>query len=467
MKFYLSIIFFSFLFFSCNYKSSEKAIKQEYLISITFSNFPNKTVYLTDFYGDKNNIIDSARTDNKGNLTFVFNIKKRHKGMYRLLIYDKIYFDFLFDNEDVSFSTTFPFLADSTKVILSEENEVFFDFEKTEKEYNQKVELLLPLIYYYPKSDPFYSILEKKIVLLQKERANKIQEIITNFPNTLLSRIVKAQKRPIIDTKTDEQIQKRQFRIHFLDQFDFSDTILLHTNVFTNKAIKYLTLYTNKQSNREQQQQDFITAIDTLLKKASINQKVYEQILDYLMRGFEEVHFEKVLQHISTNYSIETSCENKARKTTLQKRLENYNNLITGRLAPEIIMKDLNGKSLILSKTSSDYSLIIFWASWCPYCKELMPEINKIQQQKKNKTLQLIAISIDTNLVAWKNAIEKEKLLGAQCCDGKGWASKPVDDYAIYATPTMYLLNRKNIIISKPISANELWVVLRKEKIIN
>lgn len=466
MRIIFSGIFLFFFFLSCNQKTTEKSLKAEYIVSISFSNFPNKTVYLADFYGDKNNIIDSAKTDSKGKLEFIFAIKKRPIGMYRILVYDNIYFDFLFDNEDISFSTAFPFLADSTKVILSEENNVFFDFEKSEKEYNQKAELLAPLIYYYPKSDPFYSLIEKKFALLQTERKKNIQEIITSFPNTLLCRIIKTQKRPIIDTKLDEQTQKKQFRIHFFDNLDFSDTVLLRTNVFTNKTIKYLTLFTNKQNSREQQQEAFILATDTILRKAFINQKVYEQILDYLMRGFEEYHFEKVLKHISSNYSIETSCENKARKTTLQKRLENYNNLGVGHAAPEINMKDLNGKNVLLSQTSSDYFLVVFWASWCPYCKELMPEINKIQKQNKNKMLKIIAISIDTSIVAWKNEIKKDHLIGTQSCDGKGWGSKPVDDYAIYATPTMYLLNSKKIILSKPTSANELYLSLKKEKII-
>ena len=47
----------------------------------------------------------------------------------------------------------------------------------------------------------------------------------------------------------------------------------------------------------------------------------------------------------------------------------------------------------------------------------------------------------------------------------KGFMGKPADDYNIYATPTMFLLDREKKIIAKPISMRELEQVLRDQKL--
>jgi hypothetical protein len=43
----------------------------------------------------------------------------------------------------------------------------------------------------------------------------------------------------------------------------------------------------------------------------------------------------------------------------------------------------------------------------------------------------------------------------------KGWESRAVMDYYIYATPTMFLLNKDRKIIGKPLTVDELKGLLK------
>lgn len=55
---------------------------------------------------------------------------------------------------------------------------------------------------------------------------------------------------------------------------------------------------------------------------------------------------------------------------------------------------------------NNKYVLVDFWASWCGICIAAMPEIKKLTEEYKSK-FEVIAVSIDTKVDAWKKAMEK------------------------------------------------------------
>lgn len=55
---------------------------------------------------------------------------------------------------------------------------------------------------------------------------------------------------------------------------------------------------------------------------------------------------------------------------------------------------------------NNKYVLIDFWASWCGICIAAMPEIKKLAEEYKSK-FEVIAVSIDTKVAAWRKAMEK------------------------------------------------------------
>lgn len=55
-----------------------------------------------------------------------------------------------------------------------------------------------------------------------------------------------------------------------------------------------------------------------------------------------------------------------------------------GQIAPDFALKDSNGNVVKLSDHRGKVVLVNFWASWCPFCVEEMPDIQNAAKQFDN-----------------------------------------------------------------------------------
>ena len=65
----------------------------------------------------------------------------------------------------------------------------------------------------------------------------------------------------------------------------------------------------------------------------------------------------------------------------------------TGRKAPTLALKDLQGRTLRLSNYKGKVVLLNFWATWCPPCRAEMPDLIRMQREYRAKGLQVIGIT--------------------------------------------------------------------------
>lgn len=100
-------------------------------------------------------------------------------------------------------------------------------------------------------------------------------------------------------------------------------------------------------------------------------------------------------------------------------------------------------------------TIIDFWASWCPPCREANPKIVKLYEKYKDKGLQIIGVSLDTDEGKWKGAIEKDGLTWLQLASLEK-KDKTAVLYNIDYIPTLYLLDEKGTIVAKNIHDEEL-----------
>jgi peroxiredoxin len=61
--------------------------------------------------------------------------------------------------------------------------------------------------------------------------------------------------------------------------------------------------------------------------------------------------------------------------------------------APDFTLKTLDGKSVTLSDYRGKAVYINFWASWCPPCKEEMPEIQKFYDKNKDQ-IEVVTVAV-------------------------------------------------------------------------
>jgi alpha/beta superfamily hydrolase/peroxiredoxin len=79
-----------------------------------------------------------------------------------------------------------------------------------------------------------------------------------------------------------------------------------------------------------------------------------------------------------------------------------------GMTAPDFKMKTPDGKIIQLSKFAKGKTVVLdFWASWCPDCRKDAPEVVRLYETYRQYGIEFIGISMDTDVEAWKKAIEK------------------------------------------------------------
>ena len=121
-----------------------------------------------------------------------------------------------------------------------------------------------------------------------------------------------------------------------------------------------------------------------------------------------------------------------------------------------IVITDSSGKLIELNKINTEQTLILFYASWCPHCIELIPQISKLYKNQTDSNTEVFAVSIDTTKSDWIHFIEANNLDWINVSNLKGWSGKAATDYYLYATPTMFLVDKQLKLIAKPSSIDEL-----------
>ena len=61
--------------------------------------------------------------------------------------------------------------------------------------------------------------------------------------------------------------------------------------------------------------------------------------------------------------------------------------------APEVVLKDLKGRTVRLADFKGKVVLVNFWATWCPPCRAETPELVRWQRDYGSKGLQIIGVT--------------------------------------------------------------------------
>ena len=472
-----------FLFLLLFFSAAGVLFAQSYQVELTVHNQPQNTIVLGKIKGDKFTPVDT------------FNIQKNSFGtqikqygftlpesgsplMYRIILGQTTYarvmnkppqqFDLIFNNENIKIETVFKFPDDSLIVHKSVENKVWYSFLHQEKGFQKQLsELKMEIDYYQqnkngnPKQDSLLTDCINRYNKLQKERDLLIDNIVKTNPNLFATGLIKLYHEPFLDGNLTLQQRNENFKSNYFNGLDFSDETLINTPVYTQRVFRYLSGAKMQGATRETIEQQFMTDVDVILANTNNNAAVHDFILDYLVRGFEKMNLENVIAYIAENYT-ETACQTNE-KSTLKRKLE-WQKMKIGDPVLDFVLNDIKGDPVQLSQVLKKQNLILFWASWCPHCTMLIPEIKQWQKQAKINDFEIIAVSLDDSETEWKN---KVFTMGTESwynlSDLKKWDGKVATDYNIYATPTMFLIDKEMKIIAKPISFDELIKIISGE----
>ena len=128
-----------------------------------------------------------------------------------------------------------------------------------------------------------------------------------------------------------------------------------------------------------------------------------------------------------------------------------------GRTAPEIEMKDPDGKTRKLSDLRGKVVMIDFWASWCSPCRAENPNVVRLYKKYHDKGFEIYSVSLDRTRDAWVNAIHQDGLEWPNhVSDLRGWTSSGGASYGIRSVPSTVLVDREGKIIARNLRGHEL-----------
>lgn len=422
-------------------------------------------VFLMALYGERAPLIDSTTADSAGKFRFILGAS-RQPGVYRIQWSKDGLIDVIWNHADVGFQTTAEKPEEHIVFSGSLENQIHLDYAKLDRMNQSKLELLLPIVDYYPEPDSFYQVAARELEQIQIAQKKYLDSLIQQYPDYYAVRMAKVYRTPFLPATLTRDERVTYLRQHYFDGVDFSDTAMLRSTVFPNKAISYLALYSNNRLSQKQLEVEFIKAVTVIMSAASVNPEVYKFLLDYLVSGFDKYHFDEVIEYMAENFQDPFACEDQERKSSLQKKLDTFKKISTGKVAPSLEMNDIKGRPVTLTGINSEYTLLVFWSTECQHCTNMMPALKSIYDRQKVKRFEVVAVSLDTSKSALEHFLKSERLNWVNLCDFQGFRSKAADDYNIYATPTMFLLDREKRILAKPISMRELEQTLREGQLL-
>jgi len=143
-------------------------------------------------------------------------------------------------------------------------------------------------------------------------------------------------------------------------------------------------------------------------------------------------------------------------------KTENIKKLSVGGEAPDIALKNPDGKIIKLSSLRGNYVLIDFWASWCRPCR--MENPNNVQLYKKyhKKGFEIYGVSLDKNRDLWLKAIKNDNLTWTNVSDLQFWQSEGAKIYNVRSIPHTVLIDKNGKIIANGLRGNNLAKKLKE-----
>jgi thiol-disulfide isomerase/thioredoxin len=469
------------------------------LLKANVSNLPAGKVYLQNIIGYQEHVVDSAYVSQFGDFSFNNtrnpNGKPLSAGLYRVILgqtKSAIYynkppqsFTFILSKTPVILKTDFNAPTDSMTVLSGMENQVYYEYLAQRKLSNQKLQLLDNLMLNYPdecksveqhaqKNDfCFLKSVQQKFNAEQASFQVYVNKLVQLHPTLFVSKIARAELYPFVDGQKTPIERQAILRNGLFKTTDFTDTLLLYSDVLPSKIITYLSLFRNQKFDEHEQTEAFIQGSDQLINLAKSGEKrVSEFVLTYLLEGFNQIKQDAVIKYLTDKYVIRNSCF--ADDQVIQeivRKTQHFKPIKPGSLSPDISLTNGiaientsftatgNNASMQyfrsikkLSDIHSKFTLVFFWASWCPHCAETIPDLKSFYSNmnaKQSDFLEIVAVSLDTDTVRWTSAVENNQLKWFNYCEFKKWESPSAIAFNIRATPTFFLLDKDKKLIAQ------------------
>ena len=196
--------------------------------------------------------------------------------------------------------------------------------------------------------------------------------------------------------------------------------------------------------------------------KVAITASETQNILDELNRKINDSDDNNIkliigeLKKLSTLFAENNYSGYKGKLTEYIELLERTD---VGKDYIDFTLNNTEGQEITISDIVKNNKLVMidFWASWCPDCRVENPNVVAVYNDFKDKGLEIISVSLDTDKDAWLKGIKEDNLYWENhLSDLKGWNCVPASEYGVAFIPQNFLINNEGKIVAKNLNGEEL-----------
>ena len=180
------------------------------------------------------------------------------------------------------------------------------------------------------------------------------------------------------------------------------------------------------------------------------------ELSPYLLYRYKWAFTLKDLKNITSLFSREI---NSGYSDKLKEYIKMLERSEVGQEYIDFTIKNIEGEDVALSSFigKSKLLLIDFWASWCPDCRVENPNVVEVYEMYRDKGLEIISVSLDTDKEAWLKGIKEDNLSwNNHLSELKGWNCPAATEYGVAFIPQNFLIDEKGTIVAKNLNGENL-----------
>jgi peroxiredoxin len=388
------------------------------------ADFKDQDAILYTLNGSKDIIVSKEQSKNN---VWTFKYPKNYMGMMKVYFPNSNNtFNFISENKNVNVKLETQTNKVKDIVYLDESNNIMSKLQ----EGSQKKELILPALSqikeYYKENTDFGKALKTEINRLSggSDGIDQNQHPFIYYYNTNYSKY--------LSTDASKKVSQDEV-INFLDK---SNDMLETSSLLRPILVSYL----NSGGNT-----NVTASVDKLLDRLKVETPRGQTVLSELIDIFDVYEMQEFKdKYLGLAKNLKCTITDRLAST-----LKSNANVEIGAVFPNNkFQSPVNSTVKSLYDIKADKKVIIFWSSTCSHCEEELPKLLTKYNDLKAKNIQVVGLSLDVDKDSYSKKISAFPWVNDS--ELRGWNSSYVDTYNVHATPTYFILDANNKIISKP-----------------